>query len=75
MYRIRVRLDTQSDIIKFVQCAESIEDYQVFLEDTQGHCVDAKSLIGVMYGKVEFNEMYVRSDSDRMGNIFREFMI
>jgi hypothetical protein len=75
MYRIKVRIDTQSDVIKFVQLAESIEDYDVFLEDSDEHCVSAKSLLGVMYGKVEFREIFVRSDYSRMSNIFKEFMI
>ena len=76
MYKIRINMDTQSDVMKVVELAVSMGDKTtVYLEDNSGHCVNAKSLLGVMYGSVEFTELYLKSDSDKLGNVFREFMI
>lgn len=61
MNKIKVVLDTQSDISEFVSIATTIED-PVYLEDGTGFRVNAKSLMGVMYGTCEFNDLYVLSD-------------
>ena len=60
--RQRVRLDTMSDIQKFVEVASRVED-KVFLEDNTGFKVSAKSLLGALLS-MEWNEVYVHCDKD-----------
>ena len=76
MYKIKIRLDTQSDVTKFVSLAESFNHgFPIYLEDGCGHCVNARSILGVMYGKIEFKDLYVRSDSEQISTLFEDFMI
>ena len=65
--RVRVRLDTMSDINKFVRIATSIPE-KVFLEDTEGHKASAKSILGVLYS-MEFDEIYCTCDRDISGSL------
>ena len=74
MNRIRVVIDTQTDVMKFVNIANSIEE-EVILEDNTHFRADAKSLMGVMYGKFEFKELYVLSEYPNLTSKFIDFMI
>lgn len=74
MNKIKVRLDTQSDISKFVSIANEFEE-DVYLEDGAKFRANAKSLLGVMYGMSEFKELYVISDDINLSNKFDMFMI
>lgn len=74
MNKIKVILDTQTDVTEFVTLANSIEE-PVYLEDGTGFRANAKSLVGVMYGKFEFKELWVLSDNSTISNKFRKFMI
>ena len=74
MSKIKVILDTQSAITEFVSIATSIND-AIYLEDDKGLRVDAKSLMGVMYGISEFKNLYVLSNNDTIATKFRKFMI
>ena len=74
MNKIRVIIDTQSDVREFVNIASTIEE-EVFLEDGTHFRADAKSLMGVMYGKVEFKELYVLSDNDMIASKFSKFIV
>lgn len=63
MHRLRIYLDTQSDVREFVNIANTFpEDTPVLLEDGTHFTADAKSMMGVMYGKFEFKELYVMSE-------------
>lgn len=73
MNKIKIRLDTQNDIIEFVNIAKEIEEF-VALEDGTHFRVNAKSLMGVMYGVHEFNELYVWSDCEKLSSLFGKFM-
>lgn len=66
-------MDTQSDVTEFVTLANTIEE-EVFLEDSTLYRVNAKSLMGVMYGVKEFNELYVWSDYDNLSSKFMKFI-
>ena len=46
--KVKVRLDTMSDVHKFVNVASTVNE-KVFLEDEEGHRVSAKSLLGALY--------------------------
>lgn len=74
MTRMQIRLDTQSDVRKFVGLATHIES-PVHLEDGTGYRANAKSLLGVMYGMAEFNNLYVVSEDDSIYNSFKEFAV
>jgi len=70
-----IRLDTQSDVIKLVDLATKLgDDVHITLEDGKGHIADAKSLMGCMYGKVEFKEPYLRSEYEGLSDVFRDFL-
>ena len=76
MNKIRVVLDTQTDVTEFVNIANSFpETTQIFLEDGTGFRANAKSLMGVMYGRFEFKELYVLSEDSHLSNKFIKFMI
>ena len=74
MSKFKVILDTQSAIGEFVQLANTIDGI-VHLEDGTGFKVNAKSLMGVMYGTSEFKDLYVISDNDIIGTKFLKFII
>lgn len=65
--RQRVRLDTMTDIQKFVAAVSKIDDL-VFLEDNTGFKVSAKSLLGALLS-MEWNEVYVNCNKDISGSI------
>lgn len=70
--KVRIRLDTLSDIKKFVDITSS-ENGKVVLIDGSGMCVNAKSLIGAMY-TTEWSEVWCESDKDIYQKI-KEFVI
>lgn len=74
MNKIRIRLETGKDCAEFVNIAHTIDE-NVVLEDGTGFRADAKSLMGVMYGKHEFKELYVLSDSISIATKFMKFMV
>lgn len=72
MYRADIRLDTMSDIKKFLAITQSIET-PVVVEDSAGHRVNAKSLLGMLYA-MEFNHLYLVCDKDESSR-FSEFLL
>ena len=74
MNRIKVILDTQSDIREFVNIANTISE-DVYLEDGTGLRVNGKSLLGVMYGTDEFTNLYVMSDNYNISSKFIKFIV
>ena len=74
MNKIQVRLETGKDCAEFVNIANTINE-KVFLEDGTGFRADGKSLMGVMYGKHEFKELYVLSDNNSIATKFMKFMV
>jgi hypothetical protein len=74
--KVRVVIDTQSDVVEFVNIANSFPDnVSVYLEDGTGFRADAKSLMGVMYGRFEFKELWVLSEHELLSSKFSKFMI
>lgn len=61
--RTKIKLDTFTDINEFVAAVNPVEG-KVTVEDEEGHCVNAKSLLGMMYASGEFKEKYVVSETD-----------
>lgn len=65
--RQKIRLDTMSDIKRFVAVMSKIPD-KVTLEDGDGHCVSATSLLGVAY-TFEWVHVYCYCEKDISGLI------
>ena len=74
MNMLKIVLDTATDITEFVGLANTIT-VPVYLEDGNGLVIDAKSLMGVMYGKMEFVNLWVKSDYENLTTKFKKFMI
>lgn len=60
MTRTQIRLDTLSDVNKFVAEMTRIND-DVWLEDGNGSRVNAKSMLGALYS-MEFTHIYCYCD-------------
>ena len=74
MNKIRVILDTQSDVCEFVNIANTIEE-DVYLEDNKNFRANGKSMMGVMYGKFEFEELWVLSEFEHLPTKFSKFIV
>lgn len=62
MTRTKIRIDTMSDVNKFVATMGKIKD-RVWLEDDEGNRVNAKSLLGALYS-LEWSDIYCYSETD-----------
>ena len=60
--RARIRLDTLGDIKAFIGTVASVDE-KITLEDNDGHCVSAKSLMGAIYS-MEWDAIYCNCDKD-----------
>lgn len=60
--KVRIRLDTITDIANFVLVANSTQK-DVFLTNDEGLCVNGKSFLGVAYSK-EFDNLWCLTDAD-----------
>lgn len=60
--RQRIRLDTMNDVDSFMK-AVSCVDSKVTIEDDEGHCVSAASLLGVLYS-FEWRKIYCCCEKD-----------
>lgn len=65
--RVKIRLDTMSDIQSFVATTTAIPE-KVSLEDNNGNRVCAKSLLGAIY-TMEWDEIYCYCDRDISGHL------
>lgn len=69
--RMRIRLDTQTDVANFVNIANQIKG-NVFLVDDTFNKVNGKSLMGCLYS-LEFNGLYVVLEDETKYNKFTRF--
>lgn len=60
--RCKVRLDTMQDVNKFVSVVSNVME-KVVLEDDDGHCVSARSILGALYS-MEWANVYCKCDRD-----------
>ena len=63
--RVRIDLITTSDVKNFVNVVSQVEE-DVTLIDSVKHCVNGKSLLGVMYS-LEWDEVYCLCKKDISG--------
>ena len=64
----KIRLDTMTDIQKFVEVVSRIDE-QVYLEDGTGYKVSAKSLLFASVAKMEWSTIYCSCSKDISGSI------
>ena len=62
MNRLKIRIDTMSDVSKLVAVATKAKG-RVILTDNNDFKVNAKSLLGAIY-TMEWSEVYLESDED-----------
>ena len=60
--KAQIRLDTMSDVHRFVQIA-STQKCSVYITDGEGLKVSAKSILGALYA-LEFNTLWCESEDD-----------
>jgi hypothetical protein len=65
--RQKIRLDTMTDVQKFIDVVSKV-DRKVTLEDGEGHCVSASSLLGALYS-MEWEHIYCYCEKDISGII------
>ena len=71
--RARIRLDTNSDLIKFINIVTSVSE-NVTVDDGVGNRVSAKSLLGCAYAKMEFENIFCECERDISGKLI-DFII
>lgn len=71
--RLKIRLDTDSDAVKLVGIASKLKE-NITLTDGNGLCVSAKSLLGTMYVRFEFNEIWLETENEHYFD-FKDFMV
>jgi hypothetical protein len=71
--RVKIRLDTNSDLLKFIRTVTAINE-DVTVDDGAGNRVSAKSLLGCAYAKMEFEHIYCECDKDISGKLL-DFII
>ena len=67
VHNYRIRLDTQKDAVEFSRIAETFPG-KVLVKDDDGHCVNAKSVLGMLYA-LEFDSLCVVSENDIYSHI------
>lgn len=65
--RVKIRLDTMSEVNKFVEAVSGFDE-KVELVDDEGHCVSAKSLLGALYS-FEWDNIYCSCSKDISSSI------
>lgn len=71
--KLKIRLDTDSSAVKLVGLATQLNE-QVTLTDGQGMVVAAKSLLGTMYAKFEFTEIWLETENEHYF-MFKDFVV
>jgi hypothetical protein len=70
--KVKVRLDTNTDAIKFSNLCLSLPG-NITITDNKGLRINAKSILGMIYA-LEFEELWCESDEDIYTHI-NEFII
>lgn len=71
--KLKIRLDTDSSAVKLVELASQLNE-KATLTDGNGMVVAAKSLLGTMYAKFEFNEIWLETESEHYF-MFKDFVV
>ena len=68
----KIRLDKYNDAVEFSKIAETIPG-RVVVKDNHGHCVNAKSILGMLYA-LEFESLEVESE-ENIYHAIRKFCV
>ncbi len=68
--KVRIELDTMTDVTEFVSAVTSVP-HQVYLSDGKHQQICAKSQLGAVLAKMEWDEIYCLSDEDISGRIVK----
>lgn len=68
--KVRIELDTMSDVTEFVSIVTAIPG-QVYLSDGKHQQICAKSQLGAILAKMEWDEIYCVSEEDISGSIVK----
>lgn len=60
--KVRIRLDTTSDIANFVLAVSKVKE-KVYVTDGHRLCIDGKSFLGIAHA-TEFDELWCECDRD-----------
>ena len=71
--KIKINLDTQSAATRLVDLASELNE-PVYLTDGAHIRVSAKSMLGTLYAKFDFTEIWLETENDHY-HLFKEFMI
>lgn len=70
--KLQIRLDTQTDVNKFVHAVSALP-YKVTVTDNNGLRVNGKSVLGMIYS-LEFAELWCECEHDIYGTI-KDFLV
>jgi hypothetical protein len=68
--KARIELNTMSDVTEFVSIVTAVPE-QVYLSDGKHQQICAKSQLGAILAKMEWDEIYCVCDSDISGSIVK----
>ena len=68
--KARIELNTMTDVTDFVAIVSAVPG-QVYLSDAKHQQICAKSQLGAILAKMEWDEIYCISDEDISGSIVR----
>lgn len=71
--RLKIRLDTDSAAVNLVGLASKLNE-RVTLTDGTGMKVAAKSLLGTMYARFEFTEIWLETENEHY-YMFKDFVV
>ena len=71
--RVRINLDTDTAAARLVALAETLQE-PVYLIDGSHMCVSAKSLLGALCAKFDFNEIWLECEGEHYF-LFKEFIV
>ena len=70
--RIKINLDTQSAATRLVGLASGLNE-PVYLTDGAHIRVSAKSMLGTLYARFDFTEIWLETENDHY-HLFKDFM-
>ena len=71
--KTKIRLDTQDAAARLVGLATSLAS-PVYLTDGAGICVSAKSMLGTLYAKFDFTEIWLETEGEHYF-LFQDFIV
>ena len=71
--KMKIRLDTDSAATRLVGLATGLNE-KVTLTDNNGLVVSAKSLLGAMYVRFEFREVWLETENEHY-YLFKDFAV